>query len=483
MGNNQFRVPWIDGNVNRLCEKREKLYNSWKISSDDPKLKLEYNKTRNKVHKILEHKRNTYYINQINSNFKNTKKVYQLVNQMIGRVTLSIDAAILKAFDAQGLTTKAIANNFSVGFDQAVKDIIPQCSIKLTDPSTYRRPTDSSILFQKASAENILKIITKLNSNKAPGMDNIRVSDIKMVGKDVSSAIADLINCSIKSGVYPDELKVGCVRPIHKKGKRNCYSNYRPITLLSSVDKIVEKYVCEQIHNYYRKHDVLYKNQFGFQSGKGTTDLLSMFTDEVNEHLNNRMHVLVLFIDFSRAFDTLEHKQLVDRLDNCGVRGPLLRWCEDYLKNRTSTVKIDNTYSEPITATEGTAQGSVLGPLHFLTYVNEMSNCINHCTCYQFADDTCLVAADTDPQIACDLLQADLNSLIRWCHDAGLVLNADKTKLLVIKSPYIKNAFPKSCCTCPWLFACQCHNHVMLLPLYRSSKQSDVPRLIDRQYI
>lgn len=137
---------------------------------------------------------------------------------------------------------------------------------------------------------------------------------------------------------------------------------------------------------------------------------------------------------------------------------------ENYLKNRTSNVKIDNTYSDPITATEGTAQGSVLGPLHFLSYVNEMSNCIDHCTCYQFADDTCLVAVDQDPQKARDFLQSDLSALTRWCHDAGLVLNVDKTKLIIIKSPYIKKSplqnvvahahgclhgQPLSTCNCP----------------------------------
>lgn len=224
-----------------------------------------------------------------------------------------------------------------------------------------------------------------------------------------------------------------------KKGKRDEYCNYRPITLLPSVDKIVEKFICEQIHTFYKKHSVIYHNQFGFQQGKGTTDLLSVFTDEVNEYLNDKKNVLVLFIDFSRAFDTLDHTKLVKRLDDCGIRGPLLDWCKNYLQNRGYSVKICNTHSKTMEAAHGTAQGSVLGPLHFLSYVNDMSNVIGNCTCYQYADDTCLVIGRNDLSMAYELLQADFDNLIKWCHDAGLVLNIGKTKLMHIKSPYLKH--------------------------------------------
>lgn len=435
----KFKAPWIDDNVTRLCDKRNCLFKSWRKNPFDFKLRLEYNKTRNKLHKLLETRRNNYYMKEIQANYSNTKKMYQIINNMLGRVTLSIDEAVQRAFERHGLTTKYIVDSFATRFDKAVKDIIPSCSTKLLDTSSRYRPADSSIYFQKATRDEVHKIIKNLNPRKAPGSDNIRVSDIKSIGYEVSGAIADLINCSVKEGTYPDDLKIGCVRPLHKKGKRDDYSNYRPITLLSSIDKIVEKYISEQIQKFYRLNDILYQNQFGFQMGKGTSDLLIKFTDEVNTNLNRKLHVCVLFIDFSRAFDTLDHKQLISKLNDCGIRGPLLNWCSSYLQNRTFQVKINDVSSEPIISTEGTAQGSVLGPLHFLSYVNEMNKYIQYSTCYQFADDTCLVAADKDPNKACDMLQSDFNTLQKWCHDVGLVVNATKTKLLHIKSPYIKS--------------------------------------------
>ncbi|XP_028162763.1 uncharacterized protein LOC114354540 [Ostrinia furnacalis] len=265
--------------------------------------------------------------------------------------------------------------------------LMPNAPKETADRRVFIREALTNILFKKATPINVHKIIKDLNSNKAPGLDNVTISDIKVIGEPISQTITNLINNSVKTGAYPDKLKEGC-------------------------------------------------------SGKGTHSLLSKFTDEVNSHLNEQRQVLALFIDFSRAFDTLKHDQLVDKLDRCGVRGPLLKWCQAYLRNRSFSVKLDNNYSTPLPVTEGTAQGSVLGPLHFLSYVNDMSGCIINSTCYQFADDTCLVIANKDPQIAGKLLQMDLDALIRWCHDAGLVLNANKTKLLIIKSPYIIHSTP-----------------------------------------
>lgn len=155
------------------------------------------------------------------------------------------------------------------------------------------------------------------------------------------------------------------------------------------------------------------------------------FTDYIYGNLDNTKHVLVVFIDYSKAFDTLNHDVLIDKLDDCGIRGPLLDWCIDYLKRRSYHVKINDNLGEKMEVTEGTAQGSVLGPLHYLTYVNDLPNLIKQCELFQFADDTCLVAADSNIQKAFQLLQSEFTTLIKWSHDLGLVLNADKTKMML----------------------------------------------------
>lgn len=394
--------------------------------------RLAYSKQRNKTNKLVENQRNMYYKSKLNTAKGDMRKLWQILNEMSGKVSASIKDTIGRAF--QSMTSdKLIADMFAESFSKTVQNLIPKCDVPLLDPDTYGRPMDRSMLLKKATSKDVYKIIIGTHSNKAPGIDNVRTADLKLIADKIASAIAHLINSSLACGLYPDELKVGLVRPIYKGGDATNCMSYRPITMLPTVDKIVEKYVSNEIHKFYNNHSILSANQFGFQPKKSTSMLLSRFTDEVNQHLNNKCHVMIIFIDYSKAFDTLRHDTLIHRLADTGVRGRLLDWCADYLRNRSYYVKVGNTLSEKVSVTEGTAQGSVLGPLHYLAYVNDM-NCVLKCSVYQFADDTCLVAADKDLRLAERMLQNDFDRVCKWSHDAGLVLNAGKTKLLHVHS-------------------------------------------------
>lgn len=288
--------------------------------------------------------------------------------------------------------------------------------------------------FKKATAKDVFKLIKAMNVNKAPGFDNIRAIDVRELSQEISPVIAKLINVCITSNRYPDELKIGTVRPIYKKGKMDDYNNYRPITILPVIDKIIEKYISKQIYSFYDLHGLINHTQYGFQPQKSTTELLSAFSDYILSNLNDKKNVLVVFIDYSKAFDTLRHDVLLDRLDDCGIRGPLLDWCRDYLANRSYHVKIGDALSRKVSVAEGTAQGSVMGPLHYITYVNNVNGVVKNCRIYQYADDTCLISAHRHVNTAHKLLQEDFTRMIQWSHDAGLVLNASKTKLMYISS-------------------------------------------------
>ncbi|KAL0893268.1 hypothetical protein ABMA27_014866 [Loxostege sticticalis] len=434
------KTPWINQNILNLSKKRDELFKFWKKDTTNKCLRLQYNKTRNKVHKLIEYYRNNYYKNKIKNCNNNSKKLWQIINSICGRVTQSIDQLITRAFSSHNLSSTEIANKFANEFQQAVKAILPKCQQDLLDKNEYNNKCNKTILIKKATPDRILNIINGLHNFKAPGQDNIKTIDVKKISHNISIAIANLINTSLYTGIYPDDLKRGCVRPIYKKGKQSEVSNFRPVTVLSNINKIVEKYVSGEIHTFFgENNDIINKKQFGFQPHKSTTMLLTEFTDEINSYLNNRNHVLVLFVDFSRAFDTLDHVILCKKLENIGIQGPLLEWCNNYLKNRSNCVKVDNCISDSYTAEEGTAQGSVLGPLHFIGYVNDMVNVIKHGTSYQYADDTCIIVADRDLDSALAKIQKDFDELNKWCHDNKLVLNSNKTKLVHIRSPYAKN--------------------------------------------
>ncbi|CAG9128724.1 unnamed protein product [Plutella xylostella] len=228
------------------------------------------------------------------------------------------------------------------------------------------------------------------------------------------------------------------------------------------------------MQEFYGKHDVLTKLQYGFQPNKSCTQLLSDFTDSVNAHLNDKKHVFALFIDYSKAFDVLDHKKLSQKLHASGIRGPLLKWCDSYVANRCSYVKICNSLSKRSVATHGTAQGSVIGPLHFLVYVNDLVNVLKHCQVYQFADDTCIISADRNVKDAISKLQKDFDRLCMWSHDSGLVLNAQKTKMVHIHSPHIKN---------DQLIELKAHSHSCLHLRTQSCKCESIELVKSQRYL
>lgn len=489
-------APWINNNLINLCTKRDELHALWRKDTNNHQNRLLYIKTRNKSNKAIEYCRNKYYKNQIINNYSNPKNLWKIINTICGRISSSIDQSIIDAFSSANITISEIANKFADEFDSSVKKILPNCNndlLKIQPSSEYE--SNLSMRFKKATNLKIKTLITKLNNRKSNGLDNIKVKDIQSISDNITIALVNLINTSIQTGKYPDKLKQGCVRPIFKKGKKTNPGDYRPITLLSSIDKIVERFISDQIHSFYAKNNIINETQYGFQPKKSATSLLSKFTDDINSALNEKKNVLVLFIDFSRAFDTLDHKKLLKSLSFTGIRGPLLTWCHDYLTNRSYRVRVGDELSESIEITQGTAQGSVLGPLHFLAYVNNMSHFSNNCLLYQFADDTCLLSSDHNIDVALNKLQEDFNNISKWCHDTGLVLNSIKTKLINIRSPYLKSAeiVPKliahthAClhdsrdtCDCPQIEIVKAHTYLGLVIDNRFSWGPHIQRVCDK---
>lgn len=276
-----------------------------------------------------------------------------------------------------------------------------------------------------------------MNVNKSPGSDLVRMVDVKLVTDKISPVIAKLVNISVNSHKFPSKLKEAIVRPIYKKGERKSFSNYRPIAILSSIDKIIEKCITDQLGIFLSKHNILNPCQHGFQKHKSTATLLSKFTNEINNHLNNKNVVLAVFFDFKKAFDTLDSNTLLKAMSECGVSEPLNQWFRDYLASRSYKVRVGNTYSHETAVDCGVPQGSGCAPVCYLMHVNSLCGVLQHSSAHMFADDLCTLRAGSDIAETFRLVQEDISSIVKWSHDNGIVLNSDKTKLLLIHSPYL----------------------------------------------
>ena len=254
-------------------------------------------------------------------------------------------------------------------------------------------------------------------------------------------------------GIYPDDLKLGKVIPIYNKGQQHTPGNYRPITLLSGFNKIFEKLLHNRIMKYLNENNVICKYQFAFRKLYSTTIALIEITDRIKHLVDDGNYVVGIFLDLTKAFDTVNHQILLDKLHHYGIRGHSNSFFESYLTNRKQYVHINGKSSKIINQNTGVPQGSVLGPLFFLLYINDIYNSINTCDIRLFADDTSLFAHDKNLNLAKEKAQSAYIEIHKWLNCNRLTLNSTKTHFLIFhnKNKYIPDN----------LNVLECGNHVI----------------------
>ena len=243
-----------------------------------------------------------------------------------------------------------------------------------------------------------------------------------------------LINCSLSSGKCPDMSKIARVIPVYKnKGEKNLFTNYRPISLLPIFSKIIEKLVYNKIFHFLVRYGILFKSQYGFRKGHNTTHATLDFLKTIENAMKENELSIGVFCDLSKAFDTLDHEILLMKLDHYGIRGKWLSWIRSYLTNRQQYVDMDGTKSSLAPILYGVPQGSILGPLLFLIYINDLPAALDKVIPVMFADDTNLVIKGKNINELVTTLNAELDSLSDYFKANKLKLNVDKTKLVCFR--------------------------------------------------
>ena len=292
----------------------------------------------------------------------------------------------------------------------------------------------------ETNAEEVAKIITNLENKKSTGHDDITVKFIKISSIYISELLARVINISIKTGIYPDQLKIAKVIPIYKKGNHSDPSNYRPISILSNINKIFEKILHKRLYSYLNKFNILYKFQFGFRKGHSTTQALIELTDNIKRGLDDKKYTCGIFIDLCKAFDTVDHNILLSKMHHYGIRGVVYNLFKSYLTNRVQYTSINNHKSKLQHLNCGVPQGSVLGPLLFLLYINDIAKCCNTGMFRVFADDTGIFCQGKDIIALINTARDILTKIDEWFSSNKLTLNVDKTCFIIFKSNRWRNA-------------------------------------------
>jgi hypothetical protein len=244
-----------------------------------------------------------------------------------------------------------------------------------------------NFVFEEISKNEITLIISSLSPKKSSGPNSIPTHILHLLKEDICTPLMKIFNMSLETGIHPDILKISKTIPIFKKGSRMAVSNYRPISLLSNINKILEKLVHDRTYKFLENLQCLYSLQFGFRKKHSTNHALIDITETIRQALDNKKIACGVFVDLQKAFDTVNHDILISKLDHYGIRGTAIDWFSSYLKKRSQFVSILGFQSATKPINHGVPQGSVLGPLLFLIYINVLHSAVTGSKVYHFADD------------------------------------------------------------------------------------------------
>ena len=270
-----------------------------------------------------------------------------------------------------------------------------------------------------------------MDTTKAIGPDRIHPGVLKEASSVLAKPLADLFNYSLSKCIFPSPWKRANVIPIHKKGDKSSVDNYRPVSLLSIVGKVMERIVHKHVHNFFLQNHFISPFQSGFSPGDSTTNQLLFLYDSFMKAIDIGKEVRVVFCDISKAFDRVWHKGLIEKLKGAGIAGNLLDWFKSYLKDRQQRVVLAGSNSFWLKITSGVPQGSILGPILFLVYINDIINDITS-NIRLFADDTSLYVIVDQPNTAASILNNDLSRIHEWAKKWLVSFNPSKTESLTI---------------------------------------------------
>ena len=432
--------PWISKSLLKCMKKQKQLYCNTLNSASEDGIHLKYKAYRTCLSRLKRYYKLEYYHQKCIDFRQNTKKLWKLVNTAIGKhVDKSGIIECIKSGNLKLYSSKAIANEMAEYFATVGKKFannIPSPNTSVHDYNKRIMYSEKSLFMSPTNKYEILTIVKNLTNKSSSGCDDISNSILKKIIDNIVEPLVIIFNKSLSTGIFPEAMKLADVVPLHKGKSKEYVTNYRPISLLITISKILEKIVYTRTYSHLESTGQIYRSQYGFRSRHSCENAISELTSEITKSKEIGLHTLTVFLDLSKAFDTLDHTILYEKLHRYGIRGPCLNWYRSYLTNRSLRVKCiaeesgNTTYSDLHEVEYGTPQGSCLGPLIFLIFSNDIYLHLQHVSCILFADDTTLYLSHRNLRYAKWCLTEDLSTLSDWFKANKLTLNLNKTVMM-----------------------------------------------------
>lgn len=432
---NRKRKSWITLGLMTSINYRDELYEQSLKNPNNIQLENQYKYYRNYLNKLIKKSKQNFYKQKINENLNDTSKIWSYTNELLNKdKVMENKLKYIKTEDGNIISDEKEVADYMNNFFTNIGTNIAK-NIKVTDyKHKVKMKIKDTMFIQPITENDVINYINKLKTDTAPGKDGIHSKTLKFIKNDIAIALVKIINLSFTNGIFPNILKEAVVKPIYKGGDADLADNYRPISLISNIAKIFEYAIKDVILNFCKKHNILAKQQFGFQEKVSTQDAISKLIGRVYQSIDKSKPSIAVFLDLAKAFDTISHKKLISKLPAYGFRGKILQLIESYLSQRVQYVRNGNVISEPMTIKSGVPQGTVIGPILFILYINDIFELEDECYIVSYADDTALyVEGNCWPEVQ-RKTEKLLQNIKAWLDENLLILNYGKTKFLTFSS-------------------------------------------------
>ena len=430
------KVPWYDDKIDTMKKLRD-YYHRRATIGNLAKDWQSYRTTRNKITTLVRQAKKDYYTTMLSQSQGNAKSTWKILKDLLpktsssGVTSLMVDGSLLTDFKDISNAFNNFFTNISTQLATAIK--IVSCS-PLDYLSKFIPDVNCTFKFKTVYESDVLKLISSIPNGKATGIDNIQVRILKMSAPAIANSLSHLFNMSLSSGQFPSDWKLARITPLFKKGNKTEPGNYRPVSVLPVVSKFIERIVHQQLYRYLTANKLLCEQQSGFRKKHSCQTSLHKLTEQVYDDLYKGHVVGLIALDLKKAFDTVHHGILLKKLRYYGIQDTELCWFKSYLSDRCQMCNLFNNLSDPEHVVCGVPQGSIVGPLLFTIYVNDMPVCFSKCSVNLYADDTVFFHGSRDVGTVRSILQSELVSVYEWLCANRLSLHIGKTNSMLVCS-------------------------------------------------